>query len=271
MDTLNVSKITIIGAGWLGEALGLEWIREGFEVWGTTTSPEKLSHLKALGFTAEHLQTDPNGVSGNVSRLLENTDTLILNIPPGLRKNGNGDPEKALSHLIDRIIPVNPAKILFVSSTGVFDDKPLTYTEKDKPDASSSRGQSLIELEQRITSALPQTTVLRCGGLLGADRHPVKYLSGRAGIERPLAPVNLIHRDDVIGIIKAWKKSDIFLPVIHAVSPLHPSRKAYYEKAAENLGFPKPLFDTEDKRSGKIIESVIIGSVLPYSFTKPYL
>lgn len=271
MDTLNSGKITIIGAGWLGEALGLEWLREGQKVWGTTTTPQKIAHLEALGFTAELLQTEAKGVKGNVSRLLENTHTLILNIPPGLRKDHDGDPEKALSHLMEYMLPFNPPKILFVSSTGVFEDTPKTFTEKDTPNADSFRGRSLIQLEQHITSAFPQTTLLRCGGLLGGDRHPVKYLSGKTGIERPLAPVNLIHRDDVIGIIKTWQQYETHLPVIHAVSPHHPSRKAYYEKAAQDLNLPKPLFAMEDIRSGKRIDSVIIGPVLPYTFTKPYL
>ena len=45
------------------------------------------------------------------------------------------------------------------------------------------------------------TTVIRFGGLIGYDRMPGKFLTGKKDLPNGDAPVNLIHRDDCVQII----------------------------------------------------------------------
>jgi NAD dependent epimerase/dehydratase family enzyme len=72
--------------------------------------------------------------------------------------------------------------------------------------------------------------VVRFGGLIGEDRHPVKFLSGRKNVEQPDSPVNLIHQNDCIGILLTLIEKEIYGEVFNAVAPSHPTRKTYYTK-----------------------------------------
>lgn len=41
----------------------------------------------------------------------------------------------------------------------------------------------------------------RLAGLVGPSRHPGRWLAGKTGLPGGNAPVNLVHQDDVIGIL----------------------------------------------------------------------
>jgi NAD dependent epimerase/dehydratase family enzyme len=84
--------------------------------------------------------------------------------------------------------------------------------------------------------------VVRFGGLIGEDRHPVKFLSGRKNVEQPDSPVNLIHQNDCIGILLTLIEKEIYGEVFNAVAPSHPTRKTYYTKMALSFGLPLPEF-----------------------------
>jgi hypothetical protein len=115
--------------------------------------------------------------------------------------------------------------------------------------------------------------ILRFGGLIGEDRHPIHYLSGRKAIENPNAPINLIHQMDCIGIIEkileqaqdnkyVWNE----VLVLNAVAPFHPSRKSYYTQKAMDLNLSLPEFVEDIESVGKIIASDKVERVLNYKF-----
>jgi hypothetical protein len=117
---------------------------------------------------------------------------------------------------------------------------------------------------------------LRFGGLIGEDRHPIRFLAGRKNLENPEAPINLIHQTDCIGIIMTilrqaqhdkWEWNETF----NAVAPFHPSREQYYTQKAIDLGLELPQFNSESPPFGKTILSTKVENVLGYTFSKPNL
>jgi nucleoside-diphosphate-sugar epimerase len=100
-----------------------------------------------------------------------------------------------------------------------------------------------------------ESVILRLGGLFGSDRHPVKYLAGREGISSGDAPVNLVHREDVIAatisVMSQKAKNEIF----NVCSDHHPTKKELYTKLAEKSGLEIPSFD-----SGGSEEKLVDGS-----------
>ena len=118
--------------------------------------------------------------------------------------------------------------------------------------------------------------ILRFGGLIGEDRHPIKFLAGRKNIENPNAPINLIHQEDCIGIILEilrQTQNDKLNgnETFNAVTPFHPSRKEYYTQKAIDLNLALPEFNSESLTFGKTISSTKIETVLKYTFAKPFL
>jgi nucleoside-diphosphate-sugar epimerase len=116
-----------------------------------------------------------------------------------------------------------------------------------------------------------QTTVIRFGGLIGADRHPVRFLAGRTQLENPEAPINLIHQDDCLAILHHCIQLPFENEVYNAVAPYHPTRVAYYTQMARELQLPIPEFDFSKASVGKTVSSEKLITQLDYTFLKPRL
>lgn len=291
-----MKQISILGCGWLGLPLAKSLIEKGFSVNGSTTSVEKIAVLENAGIHPFLISLSAVEVSDetkiSIENFLENSEVLIIDIPPKLRGDSS-DTSTALSMTfvakIQNIIPFieksSVEKVIFVSSTSVYADDNSIITEETKPNPDTESGRQLLEAEQLLQSNKNfQTTILRFGGLIGEDRHPIKFLAGRKNIENPEGPINLIHQIDCIGIIEAiikkglrqaqsdtWDSNEIF----NAVAPFHPTRKEYYIQKAVELDLPLPEFDDpsnseqaqQSKTSiGKTILSDKIEQVLNYKF-----
>ena len=273
-------KISILGCGWLGLPLAKSLLAKGYEVKGSTTSESKLEVLKNVGISPFQIQLDAHQIIGNMEDFLKETNVLVIDIPPGLRKETSTSNEMTFVNKIKNLIPFieksGIQKVVFVSSTSVYGDSfPIVeITEETKPNPDTESGKQLVIAETLLQSNPHfKTTVIRFGGLLGDDRHPVKFLAGRTNVENPEAPVNMIQREDCIGIIEEilkqvqhdnWEWNQTF----NAVAPQHPTRKAYYHKKAEILNLPLPTFAEDSESKGKIISSKKVETILGYSFQK---
>ena len=262
-----MKTISILGCGWLGLPLAKSLIGKGFSVKGSTTSLEKISLLQNAGINPFLLALSENGISGDMDSFLSNADILIIDIPPKLRGNSGENFVAKIEHLIPLIQKGGIQKVLFVSSTSVYADDNGVITESSQLRPDTESGRQLKKVEQLLQSnANFKTTVIRFGGLIGEDRHPIRYLAGRQQLENPDSPINLIHQTDCIGIIDRIITQDCFGETFNAVAPLHPTRKNYYTQKAKALGLPLPEFDESNPSVGKTIVSDKITAVLGYEF-----
>ena len=270
--------ISILGCGWFGLPLAKSLLSKGYNVKGSTTSATKLKTLKEAEIIPFQIQLNEQEIIGNVSAFLHETDVLIIAIPPGLRKEILSSEEMTFMNKMKTLIPYieksGIQKVLFVSSTSVYGDRfPIVeYTESTQTHPDTESGRQLVLSEKLLQSNIHfKTTVIRFGGLLGEDRHPIKFLAGRTQIENPDGPVNLIQKEDCIGIIiKAldFACKDKWGETFNAVAPQHPTRKTYYQKKAQQFNLPLPNFVEDTKSKGKIISSEKVETILDYSFQK---
>ena len=280
MTEIMNKKISILGCGWLGLPLAKSLLSKGYEVKGSTTSESKLEMLKDAGILPFQIQLEPHQIIGNMEDFLKETDVLIIDIPPGLRRETSTSNEMTFVNKIKNLIPYieksGIQKVVFVSSTSVYGDSfPIQeITEETTLNPDTESGKQLVTAETVLQSNEHfKTTLIRFGGLLGEDRHPVKFLAGRTNVENPDAPVNMIQREDCIGIIEKilkqvqhdnWEWNQTF----NAVAPQHPTRKEYYHKKAQILNLPLPIFAENLESKGKIISSKKVETILGYSFQK---
>ena len=273
-------KIAILGCGWLGLSLAKSLLSKGYEVKGSTTSESKLDVLKNAGISTFQIQLEEHQIIGNITDFLKETDVLVIDIPPGLRREFSTSLEMTFVNKVKTLIPFieksGIQKVVFVSSTSVYGDgfQIVEITEETQPNPDTESGKQLVIAETILQSnSYFKTTVIRFGGLLGEDRHPIKFLAGRTNVENPDAPVNMIQREDCIGIIEEilkqvqhdnWEWNQTF----NAVAPQHPTRKAYYHKKAEIFNLPLPTFAEDSESKGKIISSKKVETILGYSFQK---
>ncbi len=272
-------KVSILGCGWLGFPLAKKLIEIGFEVKGSTTSENKLDILKSNNIEPFLLELSETKISDSVFEFLYNSEILIIDIPPGLRKIKETTAEKTfvakIKSLISFIENATIKKVIFISSTSVYTDTDSipTVTENTVLHPDTESGKQLIEAENLLLNNSHFTsTIIRFGGLVGEDRNPIHMLSGKTNIPNPNAPINLIHQQDCIEIIceilKQNQHDKAGNEVFNAVAPIHPIRKNYYTEKAKQLHLITPLFNENETSIGKIVSSKKLETILGYRFIK---
>jgi nucleoside-diphosphate-sugar epimerase len=267
-----MTQISILGCGWLGLPLAKSLLQNGFSIKGSTTSLEKMSPLQSAGITPFLLRLEEHQISESIADFLADSQILIINIPPKLRGGSTENFVAKITTLLPFIENSTIEKVLFVSSTSVYGDDNDLVTEDTplNPDTEGGRQLAIAENVLHKNSQF-QTTILRFGGLIGEDRNPVRFLSGRENIENPNAPINLIHQDDCIGIIEKIIALNSWNETYNAVAPFHPSRQEYYTQKATELNLALPKFAALNTIVGKTILNNKLIEVLHYSFLKPTL
>ena len=190
---------------------------------------------------------------------------LIISIPPRRVE----DIERIFPAQIAQVIPIilnaEIRKVIFISSTSVYPDDMQIARESDILSPDKASGKALVQAENLLRNQSDfQTTIIRFGGLIGADRNPARFLQRSDRIVANY-PVNLIHQDDCIGIISAILEKNIWGETLNACSPEHPLKKDFYVKAAHISGFPAPLIPDHTK-AYKIVDSSKLERLLKYKF-----
>jgi nucleoside-diphosphate-sugar epimerase len=262
-----MKQICILGCGWLGSPLAKSLVEDGNSVKGSTTSPEKIQVLRKIGINPFKIKIMESAIEGEISLFLANADILIIDIPPKLRGKIKENFVETIKFLIPYIEEAQVRKLIFVSSTSVYADDNSTVTENSKPFPLTESGKQLLLTENILNENKNfKTTVIRFGGLIGDDRHPIHFLAGRKELENPFAPINLIHLKDCIGIIKAIINNDLFGETFNAVAPYHPFRVDFYTNKAVELQLPVPEFNYNNVTVGKTILSIKVEKNLGYIF-----
>lgn len=241
---LNLQTISILGCGWYGIELARVLVAKGYTVKGSSTTTQKLQLLAEqqiqpflVNFEKDKESYDP---------LFFNTDLLFVCIPP---KRSEGQQSDYL-HKIQRICTAAKlhkiSNLIFISSTAVYGDHNEEVTELTVPNPETASGKAILDAEN-LLSTYPSfnCTILRFAGLVGPGRHPGRFFAGKTDIPNGLAPVNLIHLTDCIGISIHLIQHEIANIIINACSPDHPAKQDFYLAAAINANLPPPVFKNE--------------------------
>jgi len=264
-------NISILGCGWLGKALAAALIKDGAHVRGSARTHEKALQLSQLGIESFQLTLLPNLQGENIDAFFQ-SDTLVISLSP----DRNREDMKAfflnqISEIVKAARHWSVREVIFISSTSVYPARPQVLTEIDAVQPNSASGKALLAAENfLLTQTAFQTAVVRFGGLLGYDRHPLR--SQRSGGFRrdPNQPLNVIHRDDAIRAILEIQRQAKWGEVFNACCPCHPLRREYYTKAFRLCGLSAPTFPNENETDVlKIVSSRKLKTELNFEFKYP--
>lgn len=259
--------IGVLGCGWLGTPLAETLLASGLDVRGSTTREEKIHSLLEKGIEARVLRLGDHEIEGNPGEFLKGLDCLVVNIPPGIRRDPKADFISRIRLLETYLQKAAIPHLVFVSSTSVYGASQGSVTEGDHPLPDSQTGEQLLQAEKTLLENTARTTqILRPGGLIGTDRHPVFTLSGKNinsdGSER----VNLIRQEDLLPVLVLLIAHPKLSGTFNAVFPEHPSKREYYTKEAAHFGIAPPVYtDIPGALKGKKIACPALKA-LGYSF-----
>lgn len=238
-----MSKL-IIGCGYLGRRVGRLWLAAGHEVAGVV---RHASHLRQI--TQDGIQsivadvTRPDTLAG-----LPPAETVLICV--GYDEAGGKSRwavyVEGLRAVLDALTPAT-RRVIFISSTGVFEEAGGGWVDEDSPCRPSRESASALLAAERTLADHPlgrSGIVLRLAGLYGPGRLPrtADLRCGRPLVAPPGCWVNLIHVDDAAAVVLA-AEAHAQPPAMYVVSDGQPvERREYLRYLAELLGAPPPSF-----------------------------
>jgi nucleoside-diphosphate-sugar epimerase len=228
----------------------------GFEIKVSTRSSHRFLELKSSNITPFIIDIDQRNDSINT---FLDSPILIINITS---KNS-----ASFRNLITEIEQSSVEKVIFVSSTSVYQNTNNIISESDMAESATSL---LFQIENLFRNNTHfQTTIVRLAGLIGPQRHPGLFFRNGKTIQQANAPVNLIHLDDCIAIINKIIEQNVWEETFNACSDNHPTKREFYSHARQLLGLAPPEFIAPEKQEYKIINNMKVKQTLNYAFKHP--
>ena len=265
-----MKRISILGSGWLGLPLAIELNKANHQIKASSRSAERLAHLREANIAAYAYDIDALETQENINEAsFLQADILIINITS---KN-----IEAFKQLITNIEQSPIQKVLFISSTSVYrNSEHLNSAAVTEADEKELKACPLLKIEGLFQNTPSfETSIIRFSGLIGYQRHPGRFFLTQSEneeaycktIKNPDARVNMIHRDDCIGIIQSVIQQNCWGDVFNACASQHPTRREFYQAALKHLGDYEPIFSGQTDSAGKVISNNKVKEKLNYSFT----
>lgn len=244
-------------------------IRRGYLIRGSTTTRSKLELLKDEGILPYMINLEHISTTHQMNGFLD-SDTLIINVPPGRKTENHQETLSQYDALIDQLKSSNVSRVIFISSTSVYPNINERVYEHLQYTPEMASGTVLLEIEKKLMDTDSfDTVVLRMSGLVGPNRLPGRFLAGKKNIENGDALVNLIHLKDCIEIITRVQEMGLKNEIFNCCADEHPTRRAFYTQAALKLDLKPPEFLNNSTTKFKIVDNSKIKQALKYNFMYP--
>jgi len=288
-------RVLIVGCGYVGLPLGIELARQGHQVFGLRRSVLAEIELKAAGIMPLLADITRPETLANVPR---DFDWVVNCAASG---GGGADDYRMVylegnRNLIAHFNGAALQKFVYTSSTSVYaqnDGSVVTETSPTEPEAATAR--VLVETEKLLLAAANGSrgigsrppaaphqfpaAILRVAGIYGPGRGYAfkQFLRGEARIEGDGSRVmNMIHRDDLIGVIIAALERGTPGNIYNAADNEPVSQHDFYAWLAGELDRPLPPAVAADaevwrKRgvTNKRVSNARLRTELKYAFKFP--
>lgn len=241
-----MSKIGLIGCGWLGRPLAKALNKE-HKVECFSRKEQKNSDLTYI----------LNPKDGHP--FWEN-EIFIIAI------STRDDYLNTLAEIAQKCSP--SASLILMSSTSVYKE-----FEGDVDETAGITQTSIqVQAEALMRTLREKVLILRLGGLMGDDRIAGRWKSVSSFTD---GPVNYIHQDDVIAIVQKMIGKNITEGIYNLVAPRHPLRSEVHQKNSEAFGFALGSFTQEtpvgrfEGMRKRVVSSAKLIQELDYTFIHP--
>lgn len=194
-----MSKIVILGCGYVGWVLARRLIARGDPVRATTTTEAKLTELTALGAEPLLLRPDDSDAMNDAMKEAE----IVVHLAPPAKNAGAAEAVQAIA----RSIRGKLRAYVYASTSGTFGQKtdPEAWVdETTEPENVGPSGQIRLDYERALAATGLPLRILRIAGIYGPGR------TLRESIERDALilfegqpPTSRIHVEDLVRLLEA--------------------------------------------------------------------
>jgi nucleoside-diphosphate-sugar epimerase len=274
-------SVGIVGCGWLGKVLAASLQAKKIPVLATSSKPENVAILNQQSIIAQKLML-PADIATLAQHDIFTQHSLVIAITPQFRQ-GRTDYADKIAQLVSAAQQRGVVeRIILLSSTAVYEGLSGIVEENSELDFSTEKVKVLHAAELAVINFCKQGIVLRLAGLVGPNRHPGKFIQAKKTLSNSSAPVNLIHQQDAVGLIKSLLQvnlSQLSLAqenmtgtIFNGVSDTHISKREYYQAAAKALKVDAPNVEkARTNENTRVVSGEKAKRLLSYKFVYPDL
>jgi len=245
MDTINNVKnigfgkprLLIVGCGDVGMRL-LPWVTRRFRVFALTSQPERRAALRAAGAIPVVADLD----RPQTLRRLRGLAQHVLHLAPPQQQ---GDLDLRTRNLT-AILPEG-ARVVYVSTTGVYGDRGGALTDESAPRRPrNARARRRVDAEQVLRAwalaARGKVAILRAPGIYAQDRLPLERLRQATPALLPEDDVytNHIHADDLAQLACLALFRALPGRAYNASDDTRMKMADYFDQVADAFGLARP-------------------------------
>ncbi len=246
-----MSRVAILGCGYVGLRLGYRLTAAGHDVLGVRRSASAMNAIARAGMKPVAADvTDPDSLAR-----VPDVEWLVF-----AASSGGRGADAARRVFVDGLETVleqfggrdaAPDRLVYTSSTGVYGDHGGDWVDEETPvEPTTEKTEVLAEAERVALSAGDEYgidgTVARFAGLYGPDRYRLeRYLQG------PVTEgyLNMVHRDDAAGAVAYLLERDLARDEAVLVVDDEPvSKWSFADWLADACGVERPAKQTKAER-----------------------
>ncbi len=233
-------RFIVAGCGYAGLRVATR-LRSLGAVRALTGSPAGVARCAGAGI--ESLACDLDAVQ-SLPLAADDVDGAVITylVPPPRA----GDTDPRLARFVE-LLPATPARIVYLSTSGVYGDAGGTVTEDSAPQPGTARARRRLDAETRLRAWCEAQrcdwVILRVPGIYGPGRLPIERL--RRGLpalaEAEAGPGNRIHVDDLArACVAAATAPQAARRIYNVADGEHLPSPAFLALVARLAGLPEP-------------------------------
>lgn len=268
--------VVIVGLGQLGTDVAERLVARGEDVVGIKRSAPQAGsrgQADASAPDAGHLTVQLLDITTTAPELPADTSAIVVSLAPRARSVEAYDAlyRDGITHLLTAVaaLPGTAApRILFVSSTAVWGEDAGELLDDTTPAVPvTGTARALLAAEEAVQSAVPESSIVRFGGLYGPSSTMFVDQVRDGRVTRSSGWTNRIHRDDAAAVIVHLLDlpAASLPPVVAGIDEEPALLSTVADFLADRLGVTPPKLDdtgrTPDERNhGKRISAAALRS-----------
>ncbi len=237
-----MTRICIIGCGYVGKAAALHWKAAGHEITVTTRSLQRAYELRPFADLVYILGEDWHD-------LVEKQDVVLLCVAPDANSDYIHTYLRSAEALTAALRNSSVSQIIYTGSTSVYGEHEGQWVDENtSPKPARANAQILLTTEQILLKAAHkdrQVCIFRLGEIYGPERSivdRVKRMKGAKFSGNGEGFTNLIHLQEILSALEVAMQNKLN-GIYNLCNDIHIPRKEMYKQICEAHAWPDVLWD----------------------------